>query len=271
MSNYIVTDTELTATAEAVRQKGGTSTLIPWQAGTGFADAVGAIPSGGATITDGIVVKARDANGFPTEVDVYGELYQCQFSYEGQYYHNTIGWKSLDKINLKSNQTNIPDRCFSYLPITQMTGTESIIQTEYGAFSYCKELTSVDFLPNLSTSGSDLFSNCTSLVSAYLPSLTYINGKNYYSLFLSCTALQDVQIGSIGHGITYIKNGFRGCTQTGLTITAFTTDSYADTVVSNIRSGATNATIIIKASEATTYNGTSYAAGDTILTSEVTS
>ena len=27
---------------------------------------------GGAAITDGIVVKARDAGGFPTEADVYG-------------------------------------------------------------------------------------------------------------------------------------------------------------------------------------------------------
>lgn len=47
MADYIVSDTELTATAEAVRQKGGTSALIPWQAGTGFKAAVDAIPSGG--------------------------------------------------------------------------------------------------------------------------------------------------------------------------------------------------------------------------------
>lgn len=47
MANYIVSDTEMTATAAAVRQKGGTSALIPWQAGTGFADAVGAIPTSG--------------------------------------------------------------------------------------------------------------------------------------------------------------------------------------------------------------------------------
>lgn len=48
MADYIVSDTELTATAEAVRQKGGTSALIPWQAGTGFKAAVDAIPSGGS-------------------------------------------------------------------------------------------------------------------------------------------------------------------------------------------------------------------------------
>ena len=55
MANYIVTDTELTATAEAVRQKGGAATLIPWQTGTGFADAVGAIPSGGGAELPSII------------------------------------------------------------------------------------------------------------------------------------------------------------------------------------------------------------------------
>ena len=93
-----------------------------------------------------------------------------------------------------------------------------------------------------------------------------------YGAFKGCTALQTVQLGSVGHSITLIHDkSFSGCTQNGLTITVYTTGSYADTAVSNIRNGgATNATIIVKASENTTYNGTSYNAGDTILTSEVT-
>lgn len=55
MINYIVTDPELTATADAIRTKGGTAALIPWQAGTGFADAVGAIPSGGGASLPSII------------------------------------------------------------------------------------------------------------------------------------------------------------------------------------------------------------------------
>lgn len=50
MSNYIVTGTELTAVADAIRTKGGTSALIPWQAGTGFKTAIDAIPSGGGSL-----------------------------------------------------------------------------------------------------------------------------------------------------------------------------------------------------------------------------
>lgn len=66
MANYIVSDTELTATAEAVRQKGGTSALIPWQAGTGFKTAIDAIPSGGITPT-GTKQISITQNGTTTE------------------------------------------------------------------------------------------------------------------------------------------------------------------------------------------------------------
>lgn len=43
MSDYIVTDTELTETADAIRAKTGDSSAIEWESGTGFADAVAAI------------------------------------------------------------------------------------------------------------------------------------------------------------------------------------------------------------------------------------
>lgn len=58
MANYIVSDTELTATAEAARQKGGAAALIPWKAGTGFADAIEAIPSGGGVTADDVATGA---------------------------------------------------------------------------------------------------------------------------------------------------------------------------------------------------------------------
>ena len=69
---------------------------------------------GGTQVTDGIVVKARSAEGFPTEADVYGDLYPYQFSYDGMYYHGTIGWRSLSKLTLKSGQTVLKEGCFAY-------------------------------------------------------------------------------------------------------------------------------------------------------------
>lgn len=77
---------------------------------------------GGTQVTDGIVVKARSAEGFPTEADVYGDLYPYQFSYDGPYYHGTIGWRSLSKLTLKSGQTVLKEGCFAYLPLVQLNG-----------------------------------------------------------------------------------------------------------------------------------------------------
>lgn len=46
MAEYLVLDTELTATAAAIRAKTGDSAAIEWVSGAGFATSVGDIPSG---------------------------------------------------------------------------------------------------------------------------------------------------------------------------------------------------------------------------------
>lgn len=83
MSNYLVTDTELTQTAAALRTKGGTSEQIEWGSGTGFKSAIEALPSGGGgiSITPTVVVddmtgkKARliEAIGFSVSASVTTE------------------------------------------------------------------------------------------------------------------------------------------------------------------------------------------------------
>lgn len=57
MAEYLVTDTELEATADAIRAKTGSAAAIEWEQDDGFANAIDAIPSGGGgggaiTITD---------------------------------------------------------------------------------------------------------------------------------------------------------------------------------------------------------------------------
>ena len=116
------------------------------------------------------------------------------------------------------------------------------------------------------------FSNCTALKTVYLPKITSLNADAISSrgVFRGCTALESVQIGSVGYAANTANNNFYGDTQSGLTITFYTTGNLVDAILGNIRNGATNATIIVKAAEATTYNGTAYSAGETIITSEVT-
>lgn len=53
--NYLTTDTQLTATANAIRTKGQTSGTIEFKTQNGFADAINAIPVGGGTT---VVAKA---------------------------------------------------------------------------------------------------------------------------------------------------------------------------------------------------------------------
>lgn len=80
--------------------------------------------------------------------------------------------------------------------------------------------------------------------------------------------LENVEVGSVGYPVaSWGSKNFDGCTQSGLVVTMYTTGEKVDTLNASIRDGATNATIIIKAAEDTTYNGATYAAGDTILTS----
>ena len=225
---------------------------------------------GGTQVTDGIVVKARDAGGFPTEADVYGDLYPYQFSYNGAYYHETIGWRSLSKLTLKSGQTVLKEGCFAYLPLAQLNGLEGITAIEKNCLISTK-LVEIN-LPN-AVFGNVIapFSGNNALKKLYCPKLTGNLTAGTYEFAGNCTALEEAVLGSVGHTVTNNNsiNSFKNCTQSGLSITVFTNAANADTLLANIRNGATNATIIIKASEATTYNGTSYAAGDTIITSTV--
>ena len=225
----------------------------------------------GAVITDGIVVKARNAGGFPTEADVYGDLYPYQFSYNGAYYHETIGWRSLSKLTLKSGQTMLKEGCFAYLPLAQLNGLEGITAIEKNCLISTK-LVEIN-LPN-AVFGNVItpFSGNDALKKLYCPKLTGNLTAGTYEFAGNCTALEEVVLGSVGHTVTNNNsiNSFKNCTQSGLSITVFTNAANVDSLLTNIRNGATNATIIIKAAEATTYNGTAYAAGETIITSEVT-
>ena len=226
---------------------------------------------GGAAITDGIVVKARDAGGFPTEADVYGDIYPYQFSYDGPYYHNTIGWRSLSTLSLKSGQTVLKEGCFSYLPLVQLNGLESIAAIEKSCLM-ATNLVEIN-LPNAVFGNvQSPFSKNDALKRLYCPKLTGALTAGTFEFAGDCTVLEDVVLGSVGHTVTNNNsiNAFKNCTQSGLSITVFTNAANVDSLIASIRNGATNATIIVKASEDTTYNGTVYAAGATIVTSEVT-
>lgn len=258
MSIYTIQDTTLTDIADAIRSKTGkTASMTPAE----MVDEIESI-SGGGVITDGIVVTARDSNGYATAVDFYGTVVQPK-----QFYNRATGdggWTSLSTINFKSGVDEIKQSGFfscGNLTTIDLSSVKTIGST---AFQDCRALSLVT-VPELTSLGQTAFLTCTSLQAFVAPKLRNCNASR---ALRQCLALTTVQLGSVGYGVTSISNVFfEKDTQTGLTITIYTTGSYVNTALTNTRNGATNATIIIKASEATTYGGTSYAAGDTIVTS----
>lgn len=76
-----------------------------------------------------------------------------------------------------------------------------------------------------------------------------------------------ITLGSVGHGVKESKTApFGGTANATGTITIFTTGDKLDSIKTNVLTNnpGSGLTFVYKASEATTYNGTEYAAGDTI-------
>lgn len=248
---------------------------------------------GGATITDGIIVKARDADGYPIEFDVYlDNIVQGIFGvqYEASAIRDKLMGSKAQIIHFKKQPTTVSDAGFRYskLPAAQIEQCFPTLTTT-GSGAFTSSLIVNAILPNVTNSYGDEFESCPELKSISMPLATgeikqYFcpNSGKLETIFLpkktsmknecakNCTSLRLVEIGSIGYPVTTIYyNCFLNDTQTDLNIVVYVVGSYVDGALSNIRNSATNATIIIKAAEATTYNGTEYAAGDTIVTSTV--
>lgn len=149
--------------------------------------------------------------------------------------------------------------------------------TSIGTGAFCESAITgingenVTTLYNSTTNGVSVFSSCYSLKTVSLPKLSTIyGGASSRGIFYNCTSLETVQLGSIGHPVSSTgQYMFQNCTSP-FTLIMYCAGTYANTALTNARTGATNATIIIKAAADTTYNGNSYSAGDTMITSTPT-
>lgn len=248
---------------------------------------------GGDAITDGIVVKERDADGYATVVDFYGTSIRIAQFFGGNPYGaaDITPFKHLERINTKNIVASIDAYGLAGLPNLQPQGldlsqVERLSGVQFGTGSNSAEfalicpqcveitengcrtsgITSASF-PALTKIGNGAFAGCTRVKAIAIPKITAL-GIYTATIFKDCKALETVDVGSVGHAVTsWGSRNFDGCTQAGLVITMHTTGAKTDALIANIRDGATNATIIIKAAEDTSYNGVAYAAGDTIITS----
>lgn len=275
MAEYLIQSETLDDIADAINAKtGGSSAMTPAQMVT----AIGSI-SGGTTITDGIVVKSKNASGYPSEIEVYGQLYPYIFGTSRTDSNSYFGFSVLEDVTLKNTVTVIPEGAFEGCGrfgngITEIVFTDA---TSIGSFAFALAKIGTLRFPALGTLGNS--ASVTNIFNGaitdniYLPNCTSIPQNNTsYGHFRGWTSGVFCQIGSIGYAAPdNVKYQFRDCTQSTLTICIYTHGSYVDSILTTLRTYATGATIVFKASEATEYNNTTYAAGETILTSEVTS
>lgn len=286
MAEYLIQSETLDDIADAINAKTGKSAaMTPTQMVT----EIESIETG-AAIENGIVFNSFDSTGKPTTVTYYGEVLNT-WQFNGTMYGGM--WKPLvsvtcngvKRVGIESfaGLTNLQtisglfsdgllylgEACFKGTNLPTSITLPSTLESLQGCnlFENANGLESVIDLHSYRIREAS-FRNCKSLKSYIGEHITQFWGQQ---TFYGCSALESVQIGSIDHGVFDIQynNTFTGCTNSNLVITYYAKGDYVDRLVSYTRNGATNATIIIKASEATEYNGTSYAAGDTILTSEV--
>ena len=251
---------------------------------------------GGDAITDGIVVKERDADGYATVVDFYGqqictEQFGCQYEADNPFrrlvkvnakhaitaigpraFHNNISLLALNGVDFGAI-TSIGGKAFFNAQRVALGDVDLALVTKYpedGIFQNCDGITKL----TVHADGNihyNLCNKCSSLTDVVIDGSVFFSEGSVdsaYSALGRNTALVNCKIGGVGKPCTRTsKTTFSGCTNKNLVVEIYVAGSDADTAVSNIRNGATNATIIIKAAEDTTYNGAAYAAGDTILTS----
>lgn len=262
MSQYAVMPyTDYENACDAVRSKtGGNSPINSAQ----LASEISGIQVGGAEITDGIVVTVRNASGYATEVDHYGNAVETyQFGSGGA---QAFGFRYLESIILHG-ASSIAAYAFSYCSGANgfVIGNADTVRTlGTRAFYECKISSAV--FPNVSSVGESCFRAANALTTVSLPKLTVVPRYAFYSL----PALESMQLGSIGYRVTSIHaQSFISVSQASFSILIYTAGSYVDTALANVRNGAASAVIVIKASEDTSYGGVTYNAGDTIITSEV--
>lgn len=175
-------DNGLTAVANAIRTKGGTSASLSFP--TGFVNAIDAIETGGG----GSSSCSDMVNAFAKK-------------------------KISGDIVLDSSVKALPHQYFmSEQPITSFRG-DSIDELPNYSFTNCKSLVSIH-LPNLtSLYASQCFSGCSALTMACFPKLGTGRIKYFYtSTFMNCSSLQIADLGTIGdasHGLN--SQDFRGC------------------------------------------------------------
>lgn len=132
------------------------------------------------------------------------------------------------------------------------------------AFWGCSNIVGSYTFPNLTTLEASIFRDCANIDEMNFPKATVLKSVSGYGKKLT--------VGSVGNGITSMAYDWLQYNRIVKDLTVFCVGSKVDDYLVQCRrfTGGATAKIVFIASENTTYGGQSYAAGDTMLTSEVT-
>ena len=161
MSNYLVTDTELTSIANAIRTKGGTSGTLAFP--SDFVEAIGDIPSGGGGISwDDIATLAAPSGDIVLTVNSVGNY---AFAYMNPSYNWTVRGDSVTNMgqNAFRSCTNLKSAKFPSLTSCHSTGY---------VFNGSAQLELVDF--GASNIPNNVFNGCSSLTTLILRKSTAV-------------------------------------------------------------------------------------------------
>lgn len=277
MANYIVSDTNLTAVANAIRTKGGTSEQLEFP--DDFVSAIGDIQTGG-----GVTVEALSVTENGTYTAESGKAYSPVTV-------NVSGGGTDDLLLLEQNQLTSRTstaatlvRQYLYYYCTSLTSVSypNATSIDSCAFYNCTNLTSVSF-PAAMSVGNSSFYNCSSLTSASFPAVTYIASSAFYNCtnltsssfpvvtsiasnaFYNCSKLTSITLNSSfsGSGQSYM---FASC----VSLSEFDWKN-GKSIASNMFSGCTNLNVLVlRKSDAictlsytSAFNNTPFASGGT--------
>lgn len=182
-------DAGMTAVADAIRAKAGTTEPLAWP--DGFITAISGIETGGGDSAASVIDKSvTSITSNAAEVGQYA-FYGCEMLETASFPEATkiqggsfVGCKALVSVSAP-NVTEIMSDVINYLSI-DLDG--NYVKYSIGAFRGCTNLTTVNF-PMAATIGSNAFSDCTNLTTANFPLAETI----YSSAFSGCTGLTELK------------------------------------------------------------------------------
>lgn len=185
MTNYLTADTDLTAVANAIRTKGGTSAPLTFPAG--FVSAVEAIETGSGGSDATLITKTITENGTYAATDDNAD------GFSSVTVNVPVGWSTLDIAQNKAPNgrleiiegISLGNYAFANKPITNLFAPNATVG--YSSFNSCGDLQTAVFRETAST---NQFSSCIKLKAA--------DTKNHVrqNQFAGCTTFDTLVIRS---------------------------------------------------------------------------